>query len=174
MFTIVIGKCIINITNSIFRSSLCGKYKFGTNVFTIVFNHLQASTNNLSLALVILTPCISFHRKVILQTCNQDLPKKHLPKKEKFPLGSKFQFQERKKKQYNIYRKFRYLWSSCSLVPPSWTGSYRPVSKFTHETGFLSNWFPTSTRFSKFSFVALSTEDKSPVSVSSWFHSKTR
>ena len=59
------------------------------------------------------------------------------------------------------------LLSSSSLLPLSLTGSYRPVSRFTRVTGFVSNSSPTFTRLSKFSLVATSTEANSPSNESS-------
>ncbi|KAJ6867484.1 hypothetical protein NC652_038631 [Populus alba x Populus x berolinensis] len=46
-------------------------------------------------------------------------------------------------------------------------GSKTPVAKFTLETGFFNNSSPTFTRFSKFSFMATSTDESVPVNVSS-------
>ena len=61
-----------------------------------------------------------------------------------------------------------YLIKACSFVSLFLElGSKTPVSKLTSETGFFSSFSPTLTRLSKFSLVAISTEDSFLLSVSS-------
>ncbi|KAJ0024505.1 hypothetical protein Pint_08831 [Pistacia integerrima] len=60
----------------------------------------------------------------------------------------------------------RKLLRASSLVSFS-MGSDFPVSKFTLETGFFNNSSATFDRLFKFCTVEISTEDKSPFSVSS-------
>lgn len=56
---------------------------------------------------------------------------------------------------------------ASSFVPSPSTTSYLPVSKFTLDTGFFNSLFPISTSASKFLPVATSTDEASPVNVSS-------
>lgn len=62
-----------------------------------------------------------------------------------------------------------YLARASSLVS-SIDGSQRPLSRFTLETGFFRSLSPTSTRSSRFVFVAISTEYSSLLSVSSYIY----
>lgn len=62
---------------------------------------------------------------------------------------------------------FEYLFRASALVVPWAIGSDKPVSRFSLETGFFNNFSPIRTRFSKFSFVAMSTDESFPVNVSS-------
>ena len=63
-----------------------------------------------------------------------------------------------------------YFLRASALVAPLPFGSKRPVSKLTLDTGFFNSLSPICSNFSRFSFVAISTEESVPVNVSSWCH----
>lgn len=65
---------------------------------------------------------------------------------------------------------FSYFLRASSFVPPFSTGSDRPVSKFTLDTGFCNRLSPIRTSLFKFDFVDTSTEASVPSKVSSYPH----
>ncbi|RWR84139.1 hypothetical protein CKAN_01292800 [Cinnamomum micranthum f. kanehirae] len=60
-----------------------------------------------------------------------------------------------------------HLLRTCSFVPSFSTVSKIPDSKFNLEMGFFNNPSPIFARFSRFSLVAISTDDRTPLNSSS-------
>ena len=65
-------------------------------------------------------------------------------------------------------KKINYLIKASLFVPPQRAGSEFPVCMLTLEEGEFSKPSPIPTRFFRFSFVAMSTDELSPVKFSAW------